>query len=143
MLILERLEDKYEIHGFTPEHNDGILTLLGVEKRGAHVGTVLHGLPVTPPHPERADNPPAGLFRWHYLQCVIRKFGHSQYKTLANISFSELALPMVRDSNEEETDSDGLGPTAAWDQGRAGYRELESEQAQNERISSSASTVGR
>ena len=62
---------------------------------------VLHGYRISPSHPEHADNPPRGLFRWHYLQCVIKKFGHPDYKGLQYIYYTELPL-RIEDSDGEE-----------------------------------------
>ena len=58
----------------------------------------------TPPLPD--GHPPPGLIRWHYLQCVIRKFAHTDYRSLQHIYYSELDLPMEGDSDDEGTDSE-------------------------------------
>ncbi|KAJ7936647.1 hypothetical protein B0H13DRAFT_2303706 [Mycena leptocephala] len=63
--------------------------------------------------------PPPGLIRWHYLQCVLKKFGHADYKTLPNIKYSELPLRMEGDSDDDGTDSEAEWPSAALDRGRA------------------------
>jgi hypothetical protein len=81
--------------------------------------TPLHGYRISPPQPQHADNPPPGLIRWHYLQCVIRKFAHPDYRGLQNISHYELFLKMEGDSDDEDTDSDYEWPSAPLDRGRA------------------------
>jgi len=79
----------------------------------------LHGFRVSPPQRQHAHNPPPGLIRWHYLQCVIQKFAHSDYRSLQNIYYYELPLRMEGDSDDEGTDSDFEWPSAAFDRGRA------------------------
>ena len=79
----------------------------------------LHGYRISPPQPQDPRNPPPGLIRWHYLQCVIRKFAHSDYKNLQNIHYCELSLPMEGDSDDVGTDSEFEWPSAALDRGRA------------------------
>src|SRR5260221_2423371 len=82
----------------------------------------LHGYRISPPQPQHDRNPPPGLIRWHYLQCVIRKFAHSDYRNLPNIWHYELPLAMEGDSDNElneGTDSEFEWPTAALDRGRA------------------------
>jgi len=79
----------------------------------------LHGYRTSPPQPQHARNPPPGLIRWHYLQCVIRKFAHSDYRSLQNIHYCELPLRMEGDSDDEGTDSECEWPSAVLDRGRA------------------------
>jgi len=78
----------------------------------------LHGYRISPPRPQHDNNPPPGLIRWHYLQCVIRRFAHSDYKNLQNIRHYELPLEMDSDY-DERTDSGHVWPSAALDRGRA------------------------
>ena len=61
---------------------------------------------------------PPGLFRWHYLQCVLKRFAHEDYKNLENINFSELPLRMEGDSNDDGTDSEAEWPSKGLDLGR-------------------------
>jgi hypothetical protein len=79
----------------------------------------LHGYRASPPQPQHARNPPPGLIRWHYLQCVIRKFAHSDYRGLRSIQHYESPLQMEGDSDDEGTDSECDWPSAPFDQGRA------------------------
>jgi len=88
----------------------------------------LHGYRTGPPRPQHAHNPPPGLIRWHYLQCVIRKFAHSDYENLPNIYYCELPLRMEGDSDDEGTDGEYEWPSAALDRGRA----MEAETKQHE-----------
>ena len=82
-------------------------------------GDILHGHRASPPNPNALKNPPPGLFRWHYLQCVIRKFAHADYLNMQNIRYSELSLRMEGDSDDEDTDGEPDWPSAALDYGRA------------------------
>ncbi|KAJ7040253.1 hypothetical protein C8F04DRAFT_1312403 [Mycena alexandri] len=111
----------YEVHTFLPALDDPTLryTALGIY----HMNTpfaLLHGHPASPPHPQAPDLPPPGLFRWHYIQCVTGKFGHTDYKNLEHIVYS-VASDIVFEGESEEgsTDSEADWPTAAWDRGRA------------------------
>ena len=95
------------------------------------IHTPLHGHEASPPQPKHARNPPPGLLRWHYLQCVIRKFAHSDYKNLQNIYYYELSLKMEGDSGSEDegTDSECEWPSAALDRGRATQMVIEDREA--------------
>ena len=86
----------------------------------------LHGHLASPPSRGHPRNPPPGLFRWHYLQCVIRKFAHSDYKNIQNICHYELPMKMEDDSDGEDeyTDSDNDWPSAPLDKERAKQAEL-------------------
>jgi hypothetical protein len=75
---------------------------------------LLHGYGASPPQPQHAGNPPPGLIRWHYLQCVIRKFAHSDYRDLQNVYYSELPLGMEGDSDNEGIDSEYEWPSGLW-----------------------------
>jgi hypothetical protein len=92
---------------------------------GLSASPLLHGYRISPPQPQHADNPPPGLIRWHYLQCVIRKFAHPDYRHLQNIQYYELPVPMEGDSDDDGTDSQYEWPSAALDRGRAMQMEIE------------------
>ena len=64
--------------------------------------TRLHGHSVT--LSIKATNqflPPPGVFNWHYLQCVIKHFGTSEYRNLPGINFS--GKPFKAASNGESS----------------------------------------
>jgi len=93
----------------------------------------LHGYRFTPPQPNHPSNPPPGLIRWHYVQCVIRRFAHTDYRNLQHIVYYELPVRLEGDSDSESND-DGQGegidgghdwPSAALDRGRAVQLEIE------------------
>ncbi|KAF7295017.1 hypothetical protein MIND_01039800 [Mycena indigotica] len=73
---------------------------------------LIHGCIASPPNPDRDSIPPPGLLRWHYLQCVIKKFGHSNYTSLAGIQFPNLME--VVDSDEDSDDESGTDDEADW-----------------------------
>ncbi len=106
---------------------------------------VIHGRIASPPQPQLATNPPPGLIRWHYLQCVLKKFGHADYKMLQNIDFWELPLRMEGDSDEDSdgdgTDSDAEWPSAALDRGRAVQASIEGNEIRHKVIADWIATV--
>jgi hypothetical protein len=85
----------------------------------------IHGLRASPPHSQLNNLPPPGLFRWHYLQCVLKRFAHDDYKNLENIKFSELPLRMEGDSDDDGTDSEAEWPSLGLDLGRVVENSLE------------------
>ncbi|KAH9979723.1 hypothetical protein BJV74DRAFT_858008 [Russula compacta] len=84
----------------------------------------LHEFRISPPQPQHDGNPPPGLFRWHYLQCVIKKFAHADYRNLQNIAYHELPFRMEGDSDLDSDGTNGANnrhdwPSADLDRGRA------------------------
>ncbi|KAK2460134.1 hypothetical protein APHAL10511_007813 [Amanita phalloides] len=118
--------NEYECHSFLPSGWPLELerTIYGSWDTPTHI-PLLHGYKTSPPQPQKANNPPPGLIRWHYLQCVIRKFAHSDYRNLQNIHYYELPLRMEGDSDDEGTDSEFEWPSAVLDRGRAMRAEIE------------------
>ncbi|KAJ3976530.1 hypothetical protein EV361DRAFT_276767 [Lentinula raphanica] len=64
----------------------------------------VNGTRVSPPNPNSPTNPPPGLFRWHYLQCVIKRFGTASYDRIEHIAMYE--NPPFR-KGDPENDRDG------------------------------------
>ena len=93
-------------------------TIYGIAARGDG-SPLVHGRRIGSPHPLHINNPPAGLFRWHYLQCVIRRFGHHQYTDLPNINLFEMPFRMEGDSDDDGTDNEVQWPSMALDLGRS------------------------
>ena len=50
--------------------------------------------------------PPKGIFDWHYLQCVLRRFGTDQYKGLPNIAFFVYPFKTADDESGDEFEDD-------------------------------------
>ncbi|KAJ6613574.1 hypothetical protein B0H10DRAFT_2047741 [Mycena sp. CBHHK59/15] len=116
--------NNYECHMFAIEPANMEYTILGRSRRPAAYPAV-HGHHAIPPRPQLNNVPPPGLFRWHYLQCVLKRFAHDDYKNLANINFSELPLRMEGDSDDDGTDSEAEWPSLGLDLGRDVENSLE------------------
>ncbi|KAI9447231.1 hypothetical protein F5148DRAFT_1020459 [Russula earlei] len=103
----------YECHSFLPSGSPqgSQRTIFGSSPTPSSY-PLLHGYRIHPPQPQHPRNPPPGLIRWHYLQCVLRKFAHSDYRGLQNIYFYERPMRMEGDSDDEGTDSDFEWPSA-------------------------------
>ncbi len=115
---------------FATAEADQVYTIAGLmDKLNPLAGMpAIHGHRASPPRP-RCDNlPPPGLFRWHYLQCVLKRFAHNDYQDLANIYFPELTLRMKGDSDNEGTDNELEWPSMALDFGR----EMENRKVEDE-----------
>lgn len=52
--------------------------------------------------------PPPGVFDWHYLQCVTRKFGTNQYKQIPNIAFFVYTFKTADDDSDSEEFEDDV-----------------------------------
>ncbi|KAJ6539699.1 hypothetical protein B0H19DRAFT_1180227 [Mycena capillaripes] len=107
----------YECHVFAAGKPGHVRTIYG-ESLALTSLPLLHGHSASPPNPHLSNNPPPGLFRWHYMQCVIGKFGHSDYRNLTNIDFYVLPLAIQGDSDDEDTDDGNGWPSAPLDWGR-------------------------
>ncbi|KAF9030966.1 hypothetical protein BDZ89DRAFT_1064292 [Hymenopellis radicata] len=120
----------YEAHNFhlgVPIDQMSILAL----PLAMYPAVVLHGHQVYPPQPQTADPVPhPGLFRWHYMQCVLRRFGTDEYKALPNIKHHERPF-RSEDDDDDQFDDDGSfdWPSAVFDRGRL-EASVEAEQAE-------------
>ena len=54
--------------------------------------------------------PPKGVFDWHYLQCVVSRFGTDQYKNIPNIYYFVHPFKTADDDSEEEFEDDDDEP---------------------------------
>ncbi|KAJ3769688.1 hypothetical protein FB446DRAFT_746854 [Lentinula raphanica] len=115
----------YIVHNFTEERisNHGYTW----SNRLAPGWKDLHGQAITPPNPASTINPPPGLFRWHYLQGVIRKFSTTDYQNIEHIAMHEKSVLMKGDSDDEGTDSEADWPSAIFDRGRFAYAQAQLE----------------
>lgn len=95
----------------------------------------LHTRRVSAPRPTATDLPPAGLFRWHYMQCVLKHFAHEDYRARPNIIAPSISIK-IHDENDTDSDSDGPAdwPSAAWDLGRLAYAQEQEEKARQEAV---------
>jgi hypothetical protein len=98
---------------------DVVITSQGVEPYPGSSTPLAHGYTITPPNPTHPNNPPPGLLRWHYLQCVIRRFKTVQFQNLANIVYHKLDLRMEDDSDNNGSDNEADWPSKIFDSGRA------------------------
>ncbi|KAJ3754983.1 hypothetical protein EV360DRAFT_50601 [Lentinula raphanica] len=119
--------DRYAVHNFYKE-TVGTFGTTYSDVLAEHGGWEdLHGKVIATPNPASPVNPPPGLFRWHYLQCVIRKFSTTDYQNIAHIALYEKSVPMKGDSEDEGTDSEADWPSAIFDRGRMAYAEAQLE----------------
>jgi hypothetical protein len=56
--------------------------------------------------------PPKGVFDWHYLQCVIKRFGTPQYQMFPGIKF--FAYPFATDSDGPDDGSENDENDTPW-----------------------------
>ncbi|KAJ7280378.1 hypothetical protein C8J57DRAFT_1433985 [Mycena rebaudengoi] len=127
--------NNYECHMFTIEPANMEYTVVGRARRPTAFPAV-HGHHASPPRPQLNNVPPPGLIRWHYLQCVLKRFAHDDYKNLANISYSELPLRMEGDDSDDDgTDSGAEWPSLGLDFGRSVENSLEERQERHQAVS--------
>jgi hypothetical protein len=97
-------ENTYQVHNF--DENVHSLTVSGADAR-AFPGPSLHGKRITlSSHDSQLSLPPSGVFDWHYLQCVICRFGTSAYKSSPFTRFRELPFRTADDEDDDTYDSD-------------------------------------
>ena len=53
--------------------------------------------------------PPRGIFDWHYLQCVAKRFATQDYRGIPNIYFYENPFKTADDESADEFCDDGEG----------------------------------
>ncbi|EJD46134.1 hypothetical protein AURDEDRAFT_63515 [Auricularia subglabra TFB-10046 SS5] len=136
--------ETYAVHLFSEADS---WTITGMPAPGAPA-PLLHGRRANAPNPGHTDNPPAGLFRWHYLQCVLKLFGHADYTGRAGVMYDELPIPKDPDYGDAgsdapcaSTDDEADWPSAAWDRGRLAYDMQQEEQRRQQSISDWVSAV--
>lgn len=110
----------YECHVFKRDVPGRCYTIYGRLPISSDV-PLLHGHHVSPPRPTAGDIPPAGLFRWHYLQCVLKHFAHPNYRNLPHIITPSVSI-RIEDDDKSDSDSDSDSPadwpSAVLDHGR-------------------------
>jgi len=91
----------YTLHNF--DTDDPNLPYTGVRFPGLPDPPSLRMRPVTLSVHDGSDHlPPKGVFDWHYLQCVVKRFGTDQYKTVPNIAFFVCPFKTADDDSEDE-----------------------------------------
>jgi hypothetical protein len=50
--------------------------------------------------------PPAGVFNWHYIQCVLKKISTTDYQNVLNIYYHCLPFRTRDDIDDDESDRD-------------------------------------
>jgi hypothetical protein len=67
---------------------------------------VLHGCQIAPlTHDPLYALPPVGVFNWHYIQCVLKKFSTLAYQQINNIAYFSLPF-RTRDDDDDKSDVD-------------------------------------
>ena len=93
-------QDQYVLHNFHDEplsiHGPHIPSVTGPAVHGRQIALTSHG-PAVP-------LPPVGVFNWHYIQCVLKKFASQDYLDLQNIY--AFILPFRTDEDEDDSDRD-------------------------------------
>ncbi|KAM6493643.1 hypothetical protein JOM56_010004 [Amanita muscaria] len=92
--------DQYAIHSFFHAH----LNILGALPLTPS-DPMLHGHTITLSTHD-ASFPPIGMFNWHYLQCVLKKFATDEYKQIQNICYFSLPFRTREEAEDEEIDFD-------------------------------------
>jgi hypothetical protein len=93
-------QDQYVVHSFV----DVPLNLSGGSR--SPNATELHDHQVTlSTHDASLSLPPAGVFNWHYIQCVLKKFSTSAYQEIDNIHYFSLPF-RTRDDDDDDSDVD-------------------------------------
>jgi hypothetical protein len=89
--------------------------------------------------------PPKGVFDWHYLQCVLLRFGTFQYKNLPNIAFFinpfKTADDELDDEFEDNDDDDPPYPSYRIDRFMAQHWETHRKQEHFKEVAQWASDI--
>lgn len=67
----------------------------------------LHGHQITlTTHDRSVALPPVGVFNWHYIQCVLKKFSTPDYQAIDNIDYFCLPFHTREDDDDDDSDMD-------------------------------------
>jgi hypothetical protein len=94
--------DTYIVHNFVGD--DAYATSLSGGPIALIGGPVLHGTKITLSAHSGTPLPPPGIFDWHYLQCVMLKFGSPGYKNVENIAYSTVPFHTADEEDDDEED---------------------------------------
>jgi len=98
------MNNTYSCHTFHPDYPNlpahGTPTIISISPQlhGYIITLSIHGIYNTP-------LPPPGVFNWHYLQCVIKRFGTPEFMNLPNINYFIQPFKTASD-NEDSDDND-------------------------------------
>ena len=94
-------QNQYTLHNFADSP-------LNIYRTQTQTQTAVHSRQITLiSHHCITPLPPAGIFDWQYVQCVLKKFGSQTYSDLGNIAF--FAFSFRTQEDDDEDDSNGLG----------------------------------
>jgi len=95
--------NQYMLHNFTGLPNLYISVAAGSFGAVQPQVAMVHGYQITL-HPLNAliPLPPVGVFNWHYLQCILRKFATDQYRNLPCVSYFNFPFRSIDDEDEDE-----------------------------------------
>lgn len=82
------------------------MNLYGVTPSQLGSEPVLHGCQITLSAHNLLPLPPVGVFNWHYLQCVLKKFATVDYKAINNINNFSFPFCTRDDNNDSDIDFD-------------------------------------
>ena len=94
----------YTLHNFHPDLPD--LPTVGAALpmyRNFNLPLPHHHSVTLSVHGRNQPLPPRGVFNWHYLQCVIHRFGTSQYRGYPNIRHREYPIKTASDSSDDQS----------------------------------------
>jgi hypothetical protein len=94
-------KDQYVIHSFRDEPLNIHGGNLSQNEQALHGHQIaLHT------HDPLVALPPVGVFNWHYLQCVLKKFSTPAYQAIDNIYYFSLPFRTRDDDDESDVDFD-------------------------------------
>jgi len=108
------LQSPYVCHDFGKHTAGRVMTTHGLSPEDKPGTQVLHLSPAGPADANAEGLPPPAVFQWHYLQCVIRRFGHPNYVNRQRINLP-LAEPRNRKAKLWTTPTATSWPTAVFD----------------------------
>ena len=65
---------------------------------------ICHGKSITLVARESVNTPPVGVFNWHYIQCVLKRFATPDYRNFANVNYYVQTFR----TRDDEDDEDGM-----------------------------------
>ncbi len=91
------LQNQYEVHAFCESGEN--LNVSGANRGLNDPALHRHVITIGP-------DPPSGVFDWHYMQCVLERFGTPGYKGLQNIRHFLFPIRTTDDDDDDDLDFD-------------------------------------